>query len=109
MDRKFLRHILVPHVVAETSSFLRHIPNPMRRSVQETFQNLITSTIEFPVASASGAARDEFHDLGVTDAVILHLLSRNEIGPTLMTIDEPLLNRASALGYGVLDFRQFLD
>ena len=106
---RFSDIVLVPHIVAETSSLLRHIANPKRRSIQATFQKLISSTIEYPVPSAMGAARDEFQDLGITDAVILHLLSLNEMAPTLLTIDQPLSNRANALGYCVLDFRQFMD
>ncbi len=101
--------LLVPDIVAETSSLLRHIANPMRRSILSTFKELILGAVEVPVASMFGANRDEFHDLGATDAVILHVLSLKEVAATLMTIDQPLLHRAGALGYDVFDFRQFLD
>jgi hypothetical protein len=106
---RFSDIVLVQHTRAETSSLLRHIANPMRTPIQAAFKKLISSTIEYPVASALGAARDEFQDLGITDAVILHLLSLNEMATTLLTIDQPLSNRANALGCSVLDFRQFLD
>src|SRR5271163_1392089 len=97
--------VLLPHVVAETSSLVRQIRNPIRHQIQVTFNNLITSTVEYPIASAYGAQRDEVSELGITDSVILHFLSLDEISPTLMTIDSSLLNRASVLGYSVVDCR----
>ena len=57
----------------------------MRASIQDTLKKLVTTTVEFPIASAWGARRDEYQELGITDAVILHFLSMNEIEPTLMT------------------------
>jgi hypothetical protein len=101
----FSELILIPHIVAETSSLVRHISNPMRMDVQDIFKNLITSTPEYPVGSFFGAQRDEFLELGITDSVILHFLSLNDIDPTLMSIDSDLLNRANALGYNVVDCR----
>jgi hypothetical protein len=80
----------------------------MRANIQDTLKKLITTTVEFPIASAWGARRDEYQELGITDAVILHFLSMNGIEPTLMTIDRDLFNKANSLGYGVIDcLREF--
>jgi hypothetical protein len=98
--------ILLPHIIAETSSLIRQISTPMRTDIQDTLRKLITTTLEFPIASTWGARRDEYQELGITDAVILHFLSINEIEPTLMTIDRNLFNRANSLGYGVIDCRR---
>jgi hypothetical protein len=83
--------ILLPHIVAETSSLIRQIPSPMRSRIQEKFRTLIETTIEFPIPSARGAEREEHQELGITDAVILHCLSMSDIEPTLMTIDRDLI------------------
>src|ERR1700722_10956523 len=98
--------ILIPHIVAETSSLIRQIRAPMRTSIQETLRTLITTAIELSIPSAWGAQRDEYQGLGITDAVILHFLSMSGIEPTLMTIDRDLINSASSLGYRVIDYRR---
>ena len=100
--------VLVPHVMAEVSSLARQIENPARRRIQSTLRTLIETTWEVPVQSASGAARDEFSELGLTDAVILHLcgMSLNGISPTLLTADADLADSAHSLGYGVIDYKQ---
>jgi hypothetical protein len=69
-------------------------------------RTLIMTTPELPIQSVAGAQRDEFGELGLTDAVILHLLSGNGIPPTLITTDTDLANSASSQGYGVIDFKQ---
>lgn len=97
--------VLLPHVVAETSSLVRQVRNPIRREIQVTLIKLIMATVEYPIASVYGAQRDEVSELGITNSVILHFLSLEELHPTLMTIDGGLLNRASALGYRVVDCR----
>jgi hypothetical protein len=47
--------VLLPHIIAETSSIIRQIRTPMRTRIQETLRTLIATTIEFPIASAWGA------------------------------------------------------
>ena len=97
---------LLPHIIAETSSLIRQIRAPMRTNIQATLKKLITTTVEFPVASTWGAQRNEYQELGITDAVILHFLSMGEIEPTLMTIDRNLFNKANSLGYSANDCRR---
>lgn len=97
--------VLLPHIVSETSSLLRQINNPVRAKIQDKFNMFITTTMEYPIASAFGARRGEFQELGITDAVILHFLSLEELNPTLLSIDDDLLNRANSLGYSVIDCR----
>jgi hypothetical protein len=85
---------------------IRQIRAPMRTNIQATLKKLITTTVEFPVASTWGAQRNEYQELGITDAVILHFLSMGEIEPTLMTIDRNLFNKANSLGYSAIDCRR---
>lgn len=100
--------VLLPHIVAETSNFARQIKNPARARIQDALRTLITTTSELPVPSAAGALRDEFHALGVTDAVILHLceMELGGVRPTLLTSDNDLADAASALGHGVIDYKR---
>jgi hypothetical protein len=100
--------VLLPHILVEVSSLARKIDNPARTEIQNALRTLITTATELPVQSIHGAQRDEFFELGLTDAVILHLcdLSINGIRPTLVTVDTDLANRASSLGYSVIDYKE---
>ena len=100
--------ILLPHVLAEVSSLARQIENPARSRTQDAFKKLIATATELPAQSVLATLRDEFNDLGLTDAMILHLcsLSINGIDPTLVTSDVVLANKALSLGYSVIDYKQ---
>jgi hypothetical protein len=103
----FSEIVLLPHILAEASSLARQIQNPARAKIQNAFKTLITTAIELPIQSASGVQRGEFDELGLTDAVILHLcsMSLQGIAPTLITTDTDLANRANSLGYSVIDYK----
>lgn len=100
--------ILLPHILSEVSSLARKIDNPARADVQRAFRTLITTAVELPIQSILGAQRDEFEQLGLTDAVILHLcnMSVHGISPTLLTVDTSLANMANSMGYSVIDYKQ---
>jgi len=100
--------ILLPHILVEVSSLARQIANPARARIQDVLRTLIMTATELPIQSAAGAQREEFGELGLTDAVILHLCSMaiNGIPPTLITTDTDLANSAHAQGYSVIDFKQ---
>lgn len=104
---EFSEIILIPHVVAETSNLVRQIGNPRRTAIQRALADWVSLVLEVPVASLEGFSREEHVDLGVTDALLLHLCG-TRLGdgqPTLLTIDRPLANRAASLGYSVIDYR----
>jgi hypothetical protein len=105
---EFSEIVILPHILAEVSSLARQIKNPARAKVQNALRTLITTATELPIQSASGAQRAEFDELGLTDAVILHLcnMSVNGISPTLITCDTGLANSAHSLGYSVIDYKQ---
>jgi hypothetical protein len=101
--------VLLPHILAEVSSFTRQIKNPARNRIQRTFRTLIETTPELTrIPSLDGAIRDEFLALGLTDAMILHLCTLEDLRPTLVTVDRNLLDAAHAQGYDYIDFTQFL-
>lgn len=100
--------VLLPHILAEASSLARNIDNPARAKIQNALRTLIATATELPVPSVSGAERDEFDELGLTDSVILHLcnLTVDGVSPTLLTADTDLANSAHSLGYSVIDYKQ---
>jgi hypothetical protein len=108
MIAEFSDIVLLPHVLAETSNLAGQIGSPARAKVRGALRKLIESCAELPVQSVHGARRAEFHHLGLTDSVILHLctMQMQGISPTLLTADRPLADRAAALGYSVIDYRQ---
>ncbi|HJU17731.1 MAG TPA: PIN domain-containing protein [Stellaceae bacterium] len=105
---QFSEIVLLPHTLTEVSNFVRQIGNPARAKIHTALRNLIMTAPELPLHSASGAQREEFNELGLTDAVILHLctMSINGISPTLITADSRLADSAHSLGYSVIDYRQ---
>lgn len=100
--------ILLPNTVTEVSSFARQIADPARSRIQGKFRSLLQSVTEFYVESRTAALREEFVELGLTDAAILHLcaLPLDDLSPTLLSVDEDLINGASSLGYGCIDYKQ---
>lgn len=100
--------ILLPNTLTEVSSFARQIGNPARDHIQSKLAEFIEVNTEIHIAGRSAALRDEFFELGLTDAAILQLCAAplGELTPTLLSVDADLLNAASALGYGFLDFTQ---
>lgn len=107
----FSELVLLPHILAEVSNLVRFGKNPARAKIQSNLKNLIESSYEVQIASARGAERDEFDALGLTDAVILHLceIGMNGLTPTLLTADKDLADRASSLGYRVIDYKSAFE
>jgi hypothetical protein len=105
---QFSEIVLLLHILAEASSLARQINNPARARVQWALKTLITTATELPLQSVFGVERDEFDQLGLTDAVILHLctMSINGVSPTLITVDADLADSAHSLGYSVIDYKQ---
>ena len=108
LAKDFAEIVLVPHDVAETSNLVRQIGEPGKREIQRVFDRSVSQTYEIPVASVEGLVRRESIDLGVTDAVLLHLcgVSIGEQPATLLTIDGPLTDRADSLDYRVINYER---
>lgn len=100
--------VLLPHILTEVSNLSRNIDNPAKKEVQEALRTLIETSNELPLLSSYGSQRPEFHELGLTDAVILHLcsMSISGINPTLITTDTDLANNANSLGFSVIDYKE---
>jgi len=100
--------VMLPHILSETSNLIKQTDNPARLKIQHSFRTLVNTTTELPLPSVYGVQRSEFAELGLTDAMILHLcnLTGNGIEPTLLTTDTALANNAHSLGYSVIDYKQ---
>jgi hypothetical protein len=104
----FSEIVLLPHILAETSSLAAHIRSPAREKVMAVFRQLIETCPELPIPSIYGAQRGEFVGLGLTDAMMLHFcaMDMRGISPTLLTADSPLADKVSSMGGSVVDFRR---
>jgi hypothetical protein len=98
--------VLLPHVLAEVSSLASQIRNPARRRIQEKLKELVETAAEIAIPNLDGVRRDEFHEFGLTDGVMLQLCSvaRNGVSFSLLTADNRLAVHAEMLGYSVLNF-----
>lgn len=98
--------VLLPHVLAEASSLARQIRNPARRAIQDRLKTLVETTPELYVPNIGAVGREEYGELGLTDAVLLQLgaLDRTGAAATLLTADNGLAVRAEMLGHAVLNF-----
>jgi hypothetical protein len=97
--------VRLPHIGSETSSLVRQVDNPALAHIPSTFRAFIVRAAEIPAPALDGARREEFQGLGLTDAVILHVcgLTIDGIGPTLVTADTRLADKANSLGYSMID------
>ncbi len=100
--------VLLPHVLAEVSSYARDTNPPAKRQIQLKLQEFILKHPEIPLGSRLGVSREEFMHLGLTDAMMLAMCALSSTGVTftLITCDRPLSNLASACGYSVIEFRE---
>ena len=95
--------VTTPHILSETSNLLRQIRNSARDRIQHTLRNFVLMSDEQTIASSDACRHDAYLELGLFDSVILVLCDRaKRDGSTmkieLLTADEPIYNRADALG-----------
>jgi hypothetical protein len=104
----FSEIVLLPQIVAEVSNLVRQIEGGPQRRIQSALRTLIENCREFPAESLSGALREEFLELGITDSVVLHFCSLDMEGlhPTLITSDSRLADVGHSLGYSIIDYKQ---
>ena len=100
--------IVLPHIWTEADYLVRSggLRHPATQQVLDKMQMLITSTTEFSIPSAVGAARLEFNHSGLAGSVLLHLsaMEGHNIPVTLITADRGLANAAAAQGYAFIDY-----
>jgi hypothetical protein len=100
--RPFQRLATTPHVLAETSNFLDQAPQYRRVSLTDALRNFIRSHTEFYEESRLLAERDEFAELGLSDAGLSSL--SNEF--TIITMDFHLAGKIRQSGGSVINFQQ---
>ena len=99
--------VCTAHIWTETSNLIRQIANPARREIMFVFQQLIRTTREVGISSASATNSAGFIRLGLTDAAIISL------DPALFrifSVDHDLIVAAHQHGFEVTNLTPlFLD
>ena len=90
----FERVLVAPNTLTEASNLLGQHREPERSPLLATLRRLIDRSHEVVVASAEAAAHPSFPRLGLTDAGLLDLVSRDT---PLVTVDLDLYLAASAV------------
>lgn len=99
---EFSKIVLLPNTLSETSNLIGQFKSePARSHIFKTFHTIIFTWGEIYVESRHGAQRVEFARLGLTDSVLLHVISSEH---TLLTDDLDLYREAAKNGYEVINF-----
>lgn len=97
----FDRLVFTPHVLAETSNFVRQVSDPARSRIHDSLCELVglfeEEFTECKVVCGSPASAA----LGITDSVLMTLVSR---GHALLTVDAGLYHRACAISENAYNF-----
>ena len=78
------RVLVIPNVLTETSNLLSQHADPERARFFKMLRFLIQETEEIMVASVEASGNDVFERLGLTDAALLQVITREA---PLMTVD----------------------
>lgn len=93
--------VVTPNTLTETCNLVDRLHGKARARVYRKLVALVQSTEEIYVQSAVAAGQKAFVQLGLTDAVMLNLASRDTF---LVTADLDLYLAAHAAGYDALNF-----
>lgn len=94
--------LLSPNVLSETSNLIRYMADPVRtRRAVDAMTDAISAYREIHVASRKAVLHPQYHQLGMTDAVLLELL---DDGVTLLTDDLGLYIAGVRDGKNVINF-----
>jgi hypothetical protein len=104
--RKLLRdlpeQITTPHVLSETSNFVRQASPPFRNALSEQLGLFIMGVDEIYKPAASLIEREEFIALGLTDTGIADVSER----AVVITTDYKLSGKITAGGGNAINFNQ---
>lgn len=98
--------LVTPNTLTETSNLAAYIGEPARSKVLEVLRTVSKNSQERYVPSSSAAQRSEFIRLGLADAALLEVATKNV---TLLTTDFDLYNAAMANGIKALNFNHLRD
>ena len=98
------RVFVTPNTLTETSNFLKQ---PRDKQAIDRLRSLIIESEEIVVASATAAHNSEFARLGLTDTVLLEVISAKR---PLITVDLELYSAAFSKGEeAAINFTRFQD
>ncbi len=107
MVGRFERVLVTPNTLTEASNLLGQHREPERSRLLKTLRLLIGESHEVVVASAKAAGHPSFPRLGLTDAGLLRLVSRDT---PLVTVDLDLYLAASkAAPSSVVNYRHYQE
>ena len=99
--------ICTAHILAETSSLLRQIGDPIRSELMASFQRLIQAADEFEemhISSNAASSASCFIRLGLTDAA---MVSIDPNAVQILTVDHDLHIESSRKGFDVINLTPF--
>ena len=100
------RVYVTPNVLTEASNLLRQHADPERSQLMATLREVIFRSEEIIVKSADASRNKAFTRLGLADAALLELATRET---TLITVDLDLYRAAWENGANALNFTYLLD
>ena len=98
--------ILSPNVLTETSNLIRYMPDPARSLAVTIMSEAILRFEEVYIRSVEAIRRKEYSRLGMTDAVLLEIISR---GIGLLTDDLDLYIAGSKVSGNVMNFNHIRE
>lgn len=100
------RVIVTPNTVTETSNLVGQIPEPVRSRIYAVFRAFLSVADETYIESKQAAQHHAFPRLGVTDAVLLNIVSS---GHTILTADLDMYLEATRRDYAAINFNHHIE
>ncbi len=100
------RIIVTPNTITETSNVAGQIGQPMRAFIYEAFRVLLENMGETYIESHRAAGDAIFLRLGITDAALLNIVTKDQI---LLTADLDLYLEAARRGHQTINFNHYIE
>lgn len=102
------RVLITPNVAAECASLAAQIESPAKESIRDSLSDLISRVVEIYVESSAATKRNDYRRLGLTDAVILEAMVRENA--VVLTVDVDLYLAALMVDeYRVVNFNHIRE
>ncbi len=98
--------VLIPNILAEAASLLWHVEEPARTKLRKTLAVIVERYPERYLPSQNAVQQNEYARLGLTDAAILAILSKDL---ALITSDAGLHRAAIYRGHQSTNFFQYKE
>jgi hypothetical protein len=99
----FQAHVTTPHILSETSNFLKQAPSWRRAGLGDAFKSFINEIAEIYEPAENLIVREEFNEFGLADTGLAQLSS----DVVVITVDYPLSGKIEAIGGHALNFNHY--